>query len=71
MSGSKSLMPAIRYCAAGVLLLFLTAPGVTAQVNTADKGVPVQIRLTPDKKAIMLGEPLFLSFEVTNLSGEK
>lgn len=70
MSGIKSFLQAPRYCLTGLLLLFSTAAGVTAQVNP-DKDAPVQIRLTPDKKTIMLGEPLFFSFEVTNLSGEK
>ena len=71
MRGTRNFVPAIRYCAAGLLLLFSTASGATAQVNTTDKEAPVQIRLKPDKKTIMLGEPLFLSFEVTNVSGEK
>lgn len=71
MSGIKSLIPAIRYCVVGLFLLFLTAAGVRAQVNTTENDIPVQTRLTPDKKTIMLGEPLFFSFEVTNLAGEK
>ena len=33
--------------------------------------VPVQIHLKPDKKTIMLGEPMFIAFEVTNMSDEK
>ncbi|HKV33357.1 MAG TPA: HEAT repeat domain-containing protein [Pyrinomonadaceae bacterium] len=44
---------------------------MTAQVEATNTLVPVQIRLTPDQKTIMLGEPLFISFEVTNVSGEK
>jgi hypothetical protein len=71
VSGIKSFLQALHDCLAALILLFLTASGVTAQANTTDKDVPVQIRLTPDKNTIMLGEPLFLSFEVTNLSGEK
>jgi hypothetical protein len=61
MRGTRNFVPAIRYCAAGLLLLFSTASGVTAQVNTTEKEVPVQIRLKPDKNSIMLGEPLFLA----------
>jgi hypothetical protein len=71
VSGIKILIPAVCYCGAGLLLLFSTASGVTAQVNTTNKDIPVQIRLTPDKNTIMLGEPLFFAFELTNLSGEE
>lgn len=70
MSGIKRFVPAICCCAAALFLILSAASDVTAQVNT-DKEVPVQIRLIPDKKTIMLGEPLFISFEVTNQSGEK
>ena len=71
MSGIKSFLQALHDCLAALILLFLTASAVTAQVNTTDKDVPVQIRLTPDKNTIMLGEPLFFAVDVTNLSGEK
>ncbi|HEX5835738.1 MAG TPA: HEAT repeat domain-containing protein [Pyrinomonadaceae bacterium] len=71
MSGIKNFVPAIRCCVAAVFLLLATAPAVIAQVNTTALDVPVEIRLTPDKNTIMVGEPLFLAFEVTNLSGEK
>ena len=71
MSGIRSLVPVIRFGLAGLLLMLASAFGVAAQVNTTDKDVPVQIRLNPEKKTVMLGEPLFIAFEVTNLSGEK
>ena len=71
MSGIKNFVPAMRYCVAAVFLLLATAPAVIAQVNTTAIDVPVEIRLTPDKNTIMVGEPLFLAFAVTNLSGEK
>jgi hypothetical protein len=57
-----------------VLCLFVAISNisnVTAQVVTTDKEVPVRISLKPDKKTIMLGEPMFIAFEVTNMSGEK
>ncbi len=71
MTGIKGFLQAILCCAAGLCFLFAIASGVSAQVNATDKDVPIQIRLTPDKKTIMLGEPLFFSFDVTNLSGER
>ena len=57
-------------CAIFVLLVSLCS-AVNAQDVAPTQDVPVQIRLKPDKNTIMLGEPLFISFEVTNLSGEK
>jgi len=44
---------------------------VMAQVEAENKGVPVKISVRPDKATIMLGEPLFIAFEITNASGEK
>ena len=64
-------MHAIRYCAISLFLVLSSNSVVTAQVDGTNQYVPVQIRLKPDKKTIMLGEPLFIAFEVTNTSGEK
>lgn len=66
----QSCVNAFRYWALALLLL-LNSSGVAAQVEETNKDVPIQIRLKPDKKTIMLGEPAFFAFEVTNLSGEK
>jgi HEAT repeats len=61
---------ALRSCVVSLLVL-LSSSGVTAQVEVTNQEVPIQIRLKPDKKSIMLGEALFVTFEVTNVSGEK
>jgi hypothetical protein len=42
-----------------------------AQVDAGNKEFAIRISLRPYKETIMLGEPLFIAFEVTNLSGEK
>jgi len=42
-----------------------------AQVDAENKDVPVRISFRPEKETIMLGEPLYFAFEVTNLSGER
>lgn len=60
-----------RYSAVCLLLLLATSRAITAQADTTNQEAPVQIRLKLDKDTIMLGEPLFISFGVTNLSGEK
>ena len=54
-----------------LFLLLFNAVSVRAQVDAGASEVPVRITLRPDKETIMLGEPLFFSFEVTNLSGER
>ena len=60
---------AIRYCA--VFLLLSSGFIVTAQTADTNEPLPVEVRLQPEKKVIMLGEPLFVAFNVTNISGEK
>jgi HEAT repeats len=62
---------AIQYSAACLFLALFSTPTLHARVDLTNQDVPVDIRLRPDKKTIMLGEPLFVAFEVTNLSGEK
>lgn len=52
-------------------LLISSFSSVSAQVEPTRKEAQVEVRLNPDKKTIMLGEPLFVSVEVTNVSGEK
>lgn len=71
MSKLGSFTRTLGYCAVSLFMLLTACFSVTAQVEAPDKEVPIQIRLNPDKKTIMLGEPLFIAFEVTNLSGEK
>ena len=71
MSGPQNFVNKIRYCALSLLVLLSTSSGLTAPVEATNQDVPIQIRLKPDKKTLMLGEPLFFSFEVTNLSGER
>lgn len=71
MSYSRKFLNTIQYFAVCLVLLFSCSAAVTAQVEEKNQDVPVRITLKPDKKTIMLGEPLFFAFEVTNLSGEK
>lgn len=71
MSRLESFARPLGYCAVSLFLLVTTGSGVTAQVEATNQEAPVQIRLTPDKNTIMSGEPLFISFDVTNVSGEK
>lgn len=68
MAKTTILMFALRYCFIGLLAL---AGSVAAQVPLTNAGAPIQINLKPDKSTVMLGEPLFLAFEITNLSGDK
>src|ERR1700754_1615869 len=67
MSRIGSLARVLGYGVVG----FLLSSSVAAQVAATDKDVPIEVRLNPDKKTLMIGEPLFVAFEVTNLSGEK
>jgi hypothetical protein len=68
MSRSTSFLYTLGCFVVG--LLAASGSSVTAQVDQTNSDVPIQVRLTPDKKTVLLGEPLFVSFEVTNLSGE-
>lgn len=71
MNPTHRFMYAIQYCVVCLFLLLATSSNLTAQVETLNSDVPVQITLKPDKKTIMLGEPMFIAFAVTNVSGEK
>jgi len=64
-------MQAIQHCVLFLFVLLLTTSSLAAQVETPNNEMPVQITLKPDKKTIMLGEPMFIAFAVTNVSGEK
>jgi len=70
-NGRLSFAHITRYSAVCLLLLLATSRVVTAQADAMNQEAPVQLRLKLDKDTIMLGEPLYISFEVTNLSGEK
>jgi hypothetical protein len=50
-----------------ILMLFCTFT-IMADVYTTPDGHQFEVNLIPDKPEIMIGEPLFLSFEVKNLS---
>ena len=71
MNNSRKFLTTIQCFAVSLVLLLSCSAVVTAQVEEKNQDVPVRIALKPDKKTIMLGEPLFFAFEVTNLSGEK
>lgn len=67
MNTSERLWFALRYPL--ITLLLLSAPlTMAAQVGTPDRVLNVKIALKPDKETIMLGEPMFVSFVMTNLS---
>lgn len=51
-----------------VLLVFLLAPAAKAEVYTSPDGYKFEVNLKPQKSAIMLGEPVYIDFEVKNLS---
>ncbi|HEU0252917.1 MAG TPA: HEAT repeat domain-containing protein [Pyrinomonadaceae bacterium] len=71
MSHSRKFLKTTQCFAVCLVLMFSCSASVTAQLEGKNQDVPVRITLKPDKKTIMLGEPLFFAFEVTNLSGEK
>lgn len=49
-------------------LVFLLISAVKAEVYTTTDGYQFEVLLIPDKSEIMIGEPVYLSFEVRNLS---
>lgn len=69
MNRTHMFLNVVRYCGVSVFLLF-NSLSVWAQADPKDNDVPVKITLRPDKETIMLGEPLYIAFEVTNVSGE-
>jgi hypothetical protein len=50
------------------LLIFLLFSTAQAEIYTTSDGHQFEVNLRPDKPEIMLGEPIYLSFEITNLS---
>ena len=51
------------------IIIFSLVPALAkAEIYTTPDGENFEVNLIPDKTEIMLGEPLFLSFEVKNLS---
>ena len=51
-----------------LILILLSVFGANGEVYTTPDGHRFEVNLIPDKTEIMIGEPLFLSFEVKNLS---
>jgi hypothetical protein len=50
------------------LLTFLLFSTAQAEIYTTSDGHQFEVNLAPDKPEIMFGEPIYLSFEITNLS---
>lgn len=57
-----------RFLFCPFLLLFLLITPSKAEVFTTADGYKFEVNLIPDKSEIMLSEPVFLSFEIKNLS---
>jgi len=70
MNRTHRFQNAVPYSGICLFLILISIP-IMAQTDAGNKEVPVRINLRADKETIMLGEPLFIAFEVTNLSGEK
>lgn len=70
MNRTHRFLNAGRYFPLTLVLLLTAALSVMAQDEEKPQEAPVRVSLKPDKETIMLGEPLFIAFEVTNLSGE-
>lgn len=70
MNKTKSVAFAL-HCFVSLFCLLGTASSAVAQTGETNSEGKFSFRLKPEKETIMLGEPLFFSFEVTNLSGEK
>jgi len=62
---------ALAYCLFTLFCVPSSATGVSGQTADAPKDVRIEISLKPDKQTIMLGEPMFLVFEVKNLTSER
>lgn len=56
------------YLFCSLCLLFGLLSVAKAEVFTTSDGYRFEVNLIPDKAEIMLGEPIFLSFEIRNLS---
>lgn len=61
--------PGLYLYASALMLLLLTPARAAAQTYDVG-GRTVEVALSADKPSVMLGEPVYLSFEVRNLSGE-
>lgn len=70
MNRTHRFLNAGRFCCVCLVLLLFTSVSVRAQDEARTQEAPVRISLKLDKETIMLGEPLFIDFEVTNVSGE-
>jgi hypothetical protein len=56
-----------------LLLLFLTLGSVSARAQTTyvtNEGATIEVSVRPEKETILLGEPVYVIFEVRNLSNE-
>ncbi|MET0754075.1 MAG: hypothetical protein ABWZ66_11905, partial [Pyrinomonadaceae bacterium] len=51
-----------------ILLVFMLASAAKAEVYTSPDGHKFEVNLKPQKDTIMLGEPIYIDFEVKNLS---
>ena len=69
MSEHQLITKATRIYVVSLLLVLSHSFTATAQ-DDAPQADPVQVSLKLEKKTIMLGEPLFINFEVTNITGE-
>jgi len=70
MNRTHRFLNAGRFFLLTLVLLLFAGLSVMAQDEEKPQEAPVRVSLKPDKETIMLGEPLFIAFEVTNLSGE-
>lgn len=51
-----------------ILFILLLASAARAEIYTTGDGYKFEVNLKPQKSAIMLGEPIFIDFEIKNLS---
>ena len=51
-----------------ILIAFLLTVSAKAEIYTTPEGYQFEVNLVPEKTEIMLGEPIYLNFEVKNLS---
>jgi hypothetical protein len=70
MNRTHKFLNAGRFCCVSLVLLLFAGLSVMAQDEARTQEAPVRVSLKLDKETIMLGEPMFIAFEVTNLSGE-
>lgn len=70
MNRTHAFLKAGGFCQVALVLLLFTSLSAVAQEEATTGEVPVRLSLKPDQETIMLGEPMFIAFDVTNLSGE-